>query len=167
MRQDFTHFKHVVIFSLISFLIFFSLASGLSLADVIYSDGMMAIGTVEIYCNNYTAAGFCTRLFRNLSAPYGTELQLFDMKPEFSFCKIDCAVKSAEIYDYEGNKLNLTVIHDNLSGKSDAAFLILNGRYPFVFVMLLALFVTAGLIMNRTKNRLSRTKAAKSGKNKN
>jgi hypothetical protein len=86
-------------------------------SDTIFSEDMMAIGTVEISCqkyDEYIATGFCEKLFRKINLDNGSiELQLFDMKPNYTFCIIDCYIIRAEIYDSFGNLLNLSIVRDN------------------------------------------------------
>jgi len=92
-------------------------------SDTILSEDKMAIGTVEISCPeniSYAATGFCEKLFRKINLDDGSiELQLFDLKPNYTSCSIDCQINRAEIYDYKGNLLNISITRGNYTRKNE------------------------------------------------
>lgn len=160
-------FRLIFIFNLVMIFCLFPIAS-----DKILSEENMAIGIVTIdgSCKDYNVSGFCSRLYKQLEMDGKTELQIFDMNPNYTYCEIGCFVEKAEIYDSKGNLLNLTILHNSgiylknplpESGKNtlesssrtipSPLFLII-----FIFVIFIMTFISIFLfIKRRTQSKKS------------
>lgn len=133
-------------------------------SDEIRSDGKMAIGVVNISCSGNSTLqkeGFCDKVFREIIFEnHSVELQLFDIKPNYTFCKIDCHINEAEIYDLRGNRLNLTIIRDYDQDVSPPAYSLLLILLMLFLILLLVVFksksnMTHKMKKNKKKNDIS------------
>lgn len=136
------------------------------LSDTIDSDKNMAIGTILMDClenSSILKEGFCEKIFREVHHENNTvELQLFDKMPNLTFCSVNCYIRSADIYDSKGNRLNLTISrgeNPEHASTNQSAFRIISISIFFIMVLLILSFTLSFLFFKsrhkKKKNDIS------------